>query len=73
MTEQDDSTEELPELDEGDTEELPGGDEPEETEDTLSPFREITEQQMEDGRMLGQVLDPENDESGTEADDEEAK
>lgn len=62
---------ELPELDEGDTEELPGGDEPEETEETLSPFLEITEQQMDDGKVFGNTIDTEDELSGTEADDEE--
>jgi hypothetical protein len=60
----------LPDLDEGETEELPGGDTPEETENAPSLFREITEDEMEEGRKFGEEIDPEDDESGTDPEEE---
>ena len=61
----------IPEKDSGDVEELEGGDQLDETESGLSPFREITEEEMEEGRLLGEDIDPEDELSGTE--DEEAE
>jgi hypothetical protein len=61
----------MPSLDEGETEELESGDTPEESEseDAPNPFREISEEEMEEGKYLGEATDAEDDESGTDSEE----